>query len=66
MTLTDAAASRLCGLMLLLASPLVAAWACWVLRNSGIPEDRSYFCNLREIAAAAVMILKEGFVFDEE
>ena len=42
---------RLLGLVLLPLSPALAAWALYVFRKSGIPEDHSYLHNLRELAA---------------
>ena len=43
--------ARLLGLVLLPLSPALAAWALYVFRKSGIPEDHSYLHNLRELAA---------------
>lgn len=42
---------RLLGLVLLPLTPAVAAWAVYAFRHSVRPEDRSYFCNLRELVA---------------
>lgn len=42
---------RLLGLVLLPLTPALAAWALYIYRNSGRPEDRSYLGNLRELVA---------------
>ena len=59
------AGTRCLGLALLAASPLVALWAVWALRKSGIPEDRSFFRSLREIAEEAVAMVLEGAMANE-
>ena len=51
---------RLLGLVLLPLSPAVAAWALYVFRKSGIPEDHSYLHNLRGLAAECWNLVKTG------
>lgn len=58
---------RLLGLVLLPLTPVVAAWAMYVFRNSDNPEDRSYLFNLRELAKEAWNLLLTGeSIGDEE
>ena len=58
---------RLLGLVLLPLSPAVAAWALYVFRKSGIPEDHSYLHNLRGLAAECWNLVKTGkFLGDEQ
>ena len=59
--------ARLLGLVLLPLSPALAAWALYVFRKSGIPEDHSYLHNLRGLAAESWNLVKTGeFLGDEQ
>lgn len=51
---------RLLGLVLLPLTPALAAWALYVYRNSGRPEDRSYLGNLRELVADCWRLMLTG------
>lgn len=57
---------RLLGLVLLPLTPVVAAWAVYVFRNSDIPEDRSYLFNLHELVKEAWNLLLTGENFGDE
>ena len=57
---------RLLGLVLLPLSPALAAWALYVFRKSGIPEDHSYLHNLRGLAAECRNLVKTGEFFGNE
>ena len=58
--------ARLLGLVLLPLSPALAAWALYVFRKSGIPEDHSYLHNLRGLAAECWNRVKTGEFFGNE
>ena len=59
--------ARLFGLMLLPLLPAVAAWALYVFRKSGIPEDHSYLHNLRGFAEECWNLVTTGeFLGDEQ
>ena len=58
--------ARLLGLVLLPLSPAVAAWALYVFRNSGIPEDHSYVHILRGLAEECWNLMTTGEFFGDE